>query len=329
MSDILSITPSNALNFGTNTSLSIRTKNRTLEVGDQKELVAENVLFVLQRWISSRSKEKDANAAINISISVNEMPSGLQRDIVRHFDTSPVASYVDLLQDPPFLYSWNFSAKEKIVSEYASLFERVFAASPSKSNDNLKKYILLHDTWAAELIVYLNSSGNFYRICADLEPLTHYLSDHFASVDKCDLSCFSQVNNLDALLGCLKRLNEDYSYFLPELIVPTGFTQLEEVEKILESFKRVIPGLTFEDNDRRKSTREVSHGTYLLHLKANPSSRDLERSKRSSMILEFSTPGKMDTMDAGSIQALTEAVKLVLETQPANEAPTSDPQVTL
>ena len=326
VADIQSIQSSNALSFGENTSLSIRAKNRTLEVGDQKEMVAESVLFVLRRWLALRDPKKDASLAPSLSVPVSEMPIVLQKEVQRAFEEMSIESYVDLMQEPPFMFGWTEEARTLILADYTALFEIIFGADPSKGQENLEKYILLHSTWTAEIIIYLTNAGKLRRLCASPEPITHYLSDHFASISKIDLHSFDEIKGIPAIVSCLKRLAEDYFFVLPELILPTRIKSEDELETLIAQLRPAIPGISFDASAANVSTRELLTHGYLLHLRADrpsPSAPETATSRHSDASeAEFTAPSSMQTIDAGFITSLAE---LRSQASVQNPAPDSLP----
>jgi hypothetical protein len=352
VADIQSIQQSNALGFGANTSLSIRAHNRTLEVGDQKELVADSVLFVLQRWISLRASKNNPTMSPEVSIPVVEMPAALQKEVVRHFETLSIHQIADMMQQPPFMYSWTPDARQTIMSEYSALFQKIFASDPSKSAEHLKRYIMLQESWTSEIVIYYNARGKVRRVLLDPAPCIHFLSDHFASIKRMDLTCFDEIHNMDAICQCLKRLRQDYRFVLPELLLPTFLEAPDDVTALITKISEGMDGITFVTSETTAEPLKTSSkilqedGTYHLQLYSNPTDRNAEsfqpysRAPALSMdswgsktninaILNPDTDAlsapelSLRTMDSGAIRGLSEAIAaLQSDITLAKESPT-------
>lgn len=271
VADIQSIQQSNALGFGANTSLSIRTHSRTLEVGDQKELVADALLFVLMRWISIRSTRNDPILAPSLSIPIIEMPHILQKEAVRYIEKLSTENYPDLMQEPPFFYSWTPEAQNELKNEYLSLFTTVFDADPLKADSYLLRYLLLHGTWTNEIVIIKTNDGKIRRTIHDPEPILHFISDHFASITRMDLSSFQfSIDQITPIAKRLKTLYEDYKYALPLLVIPTFEADPSKVTDIIELFKDGMPGIQFSTPNATTSCKVLlEDGTYLLQLYSN------------------------------------------------------------
>lgn len=275
MNQVESIGSSNALGFGENTSLVIKAGSRSLVVGDQKEGVAESLLFPLKKWLSLRDEKKDPLLPAALSIPVSDMPQLLQRDVFRYFEELQLEHYVDVLQDPPGMFSWQESAKEAIIGEYRSLFEKIFNSPASLAKESLQKYIMLNNTWTSEIVIYPTAlKGSFYRICLDPEPLLHFLADHFATIKKIDLSCFDYVLKPVDLADKLALLRTSYKWLLPELYLPTNINNAEEITFLVDKFAEVMPGIHFDASLAHASTKAAKqNGKYFLHL-LTPNTRE-------------------------------------------------------
>jgi len=320
VADIQSIQQSNALSFGANTSLSIRTSNRTLEVGDQKELVADSIFFVLQRWLSLRDSRNDRSLPPNLSIPVIEMPSVLQRDVQRHFEELPRESYVEMMQEPVTLFSWLPDTRQLIRDDYSALFLKVFGCQPSKTQDHLNGYILFHGNWSPEIVIYRTVEGKLRRLCFDPEPLLHFLSDHFASIQKVEMTCFDEVRNIPAIIKCLLQLKTDYKFVLPELILPTHLKQPDEVSALVSQLQECMPGIQFDSTTTMTSCKILQNdGSYLLHLYSDPKFTG-NSVPLSSEELFYQHP-RMSTMDTGSMRQLTEAFQAISASSAAAPPP--------
>lgn len=271
VSDIQSIEPSNALGFGANTSLSICTAKRTLEVGDQKELVADGLLFVLQRWLGLRLARNDPSLPPSLTIPVIEMPHVLQREAYRYIEELSPKNYSDLMQEPPFLYSYTPETRAQVRAEFLALFETVFGTDPSKGEELLTSYILFHGVWTYEIVMVKTASGNFRRLCLDPEPLLNFMSDHFASVTKMDLTYFNEIRDIPAIAEKLRVLYEDYKFCLPQLVLPTFLSDRDQVIDLIKLFEQGMPGIQFQTPNATTSCKVLrDDGTYLLQLYSNP-----------------------------------------------------------
>lgn len=314
VSDIQSIEPSNALGFGANTSLSICTAKRTLEVGDQKELVADGLLFVLQRWIGLRMARNDPSLPPSLTIPVIEMPHVLQREAYRYIEELSPKNYSDLMQEPPFLYSYTPETRAQVRAEFLALFETVFGTDPSKAEELLTSYILFHGVWTFEIVMVKTAGGNFRRLCLDPEPLLNFLSDHFASVTKMDLTYFNEIQDIPAIAAKLKVLYEDYKFCLPQLVLPTFISDRDQVIDLIKLFEQGMPGIQFSTPNATTSCKVLrDDGTYLLQLYANPPEQTpLPSSKAYSPLAQLSsatsslslTPTR-STVESGGLVPLT------------------------
>lgn len=272
VSDIQSIEQSDALGFGANTSLAICTAKRTLVVGDQKELVADGVLFALQRWIGLRMARNDPSLPPSLTIPVLEMPLALQREAYRYIEDLPAKNYSDLMQEPPFLYSYTPETRALLRNEFLALFSTVFGSDDSKAEEMLNSYILFHGVWTFEIVIVKTAGGTLRRLCLDPEPFLNFLSDHFASVSKIDLTCFNEIHDITMIATKLKSLYEDYKFCLPELILPTFLSDRDQVIDIINSFEPAMPGIQFQTDATSRTSLKIlqDDGTYRLHLFSNP-----------------------------------------------------------
>lgn len=199
------------------------------------------------------------------------MPNALQREAFRYIEELPTKNYPDLMQEPPFLYSYTPETRAQLREHYSSLFPSIFGTDPSQTEELLNTYILLHGVWTHEIVLVKTASGTIRRICLDPEPLLNFLSDNFGSVSKMDLTCFDEIHQIPSIALKLKALYEDYKFCLPQLILPTFLSDRDQVIDVINLFEQGMPGIQFQTPTATTSCKVLMEdGTYLLHLYANP-----------------------------------------------------------